>query len=187
MNKYHNGKIYKIVDVGYNKCYIGSTTEKLSIRFCTHTHHYRTYDENNKKRYCRCFELFSEYGVNTCKMELVETCKCETKEELLRCAGEHIRNNDCLNKVIAGRTDKEYRHDNKRKLKEIKHDDCLKSAGRYRVKSKEWRVKNKEQQQYRARTFTCVCGSTCNNTHRIRHEETQKKKHQNYLKSLEQD
>ena len=29
-NKYQNSKIYKIVDVGYNKCYIGSTVEELS-------------------------------------------------------------------------------------------------------------------------------------------------------------
>ena len=186
MNKYHNGKIYKIVDVGYNKCYIGSTTEKLSVRFCKHTHHYRTYDENNKKRYCRCFELFDEYGVNNCKIELVETCKCETKEELLKYEGEHIRNNDCLNKIIAGRTDKEYRNDNKQKLKEMKHDDYLKNADKYREKNKEWRIMNKEQQQkYRARTFTCGCGSTSTITHKHRHEKS--KKHQDYLKSLEQD
>ena len=32
MNQYHNGKIYNIVDVDYNKQYIGSTTESLSRR-----------------------------------------------------------------------------------------------------------------------------------------------------------
>ena len=41
MNKYHNGKIYEIVDVGYNKCYIGSTTESLSRRFSKHKHPYK--------------------------------------------------------------------------------------------------------------------------------------------------
>ena len=35
-NKYQNGKIYKITDVGYNKCYIGSTTEGLSTRMARH-------------------------------------------------------------------------------------------------------------------------------------------------------
>lgn len=29
MNRYEKGQIYKIVDVGYNKMYIGSTTENL--------------------------------------------------------------------------------------------------------------------------------------------------------------
>ena len=31
-NKYDNGKIYQIADIGYNKCYIRSTTEGL-IKF----------------------------------------------------------------------------------------------------------------------------------------------------------
>ena len=29
-SKYQNGKIYKITDIGYSKCYIGSTCESLS-------------------------------------------------------------------------------------------------------------------------------------------------------------
>ena len=33
MNRYENGKIYKITDVGYNKCYIGSTCESLSKKW----------------------------------------------------------------------------------------------------------------------------------------------------------
>ena len=35
-NRYQNGKIYKITDVGYNNCYIGSTTESLSQRMARH-------------------------------------------------------------------------------------------------------------------------------------------------------
>ena len=36
INKYQNGKIYKITDIAYNKCYIGSTTEGLSLRMARH-------------------------------------------------------------------------------------------------------------------------------------------------------
>ena len=32
MNRYEHGQIYKIVDAGFNVCYIGSTTEPLSKR-----------------------------------------------------------------------------------------------------------------------------------------------------------
>ena len=35
-NKYQNGRIYKIVDVGYNKCYIGSTIQLLAVRKSKH-------------------------------------------------------------------------------------------------------------------------------------------------------
>ena len=41
MNKYHNGKIYKIVDNAYTKQYIGSTTESLSQRMTRHRSGYR--------------------------------------------------------------------------------------------------------------------------------------------------
>ena len=40
-NKLKNGKIYKIVDVGYNKCYIGSTCESLSQRMARHRKDFR--------------------------------------------------------------------------------------------------------------------------------------------------
>ena len=43
MNRYENGKIYKIVDVGYNKCYIGSTCESLSKRMERHRKQYKEY------------------------------------------------------------------------------------------------------------------------------------------------
>ena len=35
-NMYQNGKIYKIVDNGYNLCYYGSTCQPLSKRLSTH-------------------------------------------------------------------------------------------------------------------------------------------------------
>ena len=36
MSKYQNGKIFKIVDVGYSRCYIGSPCEELSQRMARH-------------------------------------------------------------------------------------------------------------------------------------------------------
>ena len=36
MNRYEKGKNYQIVDVGFNKCYIGSTCESLSKRMERH-------------------------------------------------------------------------------------------------------------------------------------------------------
>ena len=43
MSGYEKGQIYKVVDVGFNLCYIGSTTEKLVKRFARHRRHYRAY------------------------------------------------------------------------------------------------------------------------------------------------
>ena len=112
MNKYHNGKIYKIVDVGYNKCYVGSTTEKLSMRMVRHRSDYKRY-KNGKINKITSFDLFDKYGIENCKIELVENVKCETKEELLKKEGEYIRQIDCMNKLLVGRTKKEWYEDNK--------------------------------------------------------------------------
>ena len=117
MNKYQNGKIYKIVDVGYNKCYIGSTCESLSQRMARHRQHYRESFKNNRK-FVSSFRLFDEFNVENCKIELIESYPCENKAELERKEGEHIRVTDCVNKNVAGRTVVEYRKDNKEAISE---------------------------------------------------------------------
>ena len=71
-NKYQRGKIYNIVDVGYNKCYIGSTIEKLlSNRMSRHRYGYNRYKINSQKKMAS-FDIFDEYGIDNCKIELIE-------------------------------------------------------------------------------------------------------------------
>ena len=116
-NKYHNSKIYQITDIGYNKCYIGSTTEELSMRMARHRAIYKHFLKNGKK-FMSSFDLFDEFGVENCKIELVEYFKCDTLQELRKREGEVIKTNECVNKYVAGITKKEYREDNRLKIKE---------------------------------------------------------------------
>jgi hypothetical protein len=62
-NKFHNGKIYKIVDIGYNKCYIGSTCEELSQRMARHRANFKRFLSSGKGSHIRSYDLFNEYGV----------------------------------------------------------------------------------------------------------------------------
>ena len=62
MNKYEKGKIYKIVDLGYQKMYIGSTCESLSRRMARHRTGYN-YKQNYQKKNCASFQLFVEFGI----------------------------------------------------------------------------------------------------------------------------
>jgi hypothetical protein len=48
-------------------------------------------------------------------IELVENHPCDTREQLHRKEGEHIRAKECVNKVIAGRTHKEWMNETKYK------------------------------------------------------------------------
>ena len=177
MNKYHNGKIYKIVDVGYNKCYIGSTVKTLSQRMAHHRHMYRKQKEGLFHN-VNSFSLFDEFGIDNCKIELIEYYKCETKDELLRREGDHIKNTDCVNKYVAGRTDREYYVEHRKiilqqmktraetkteQIKEYKSyyynknkEDVLEKCKKY-YQDNIVKVKLRQNEQ-----FDCICGSKYN-------------------------
>ena len=124
---YKNGKIYKIVDIGYTKMYIGSTTQPLYKRFSCHKRNYISW-KNNKHNKVMVYDIFEEFGFDNCKIELIEECPCENRMELNRKEGEFIRNNECVNKCIAGRTKQEYYKINKNEIleKQKKHYEANK-------------------------------------------------------------
>jgi hypothetical protein len=64
------------------------------------------------------FVLFDEYGVENCSIELLDAKDCKSKDELKQLEGKYIRDLSCVNKLIVGRTMKEYREDNKEKISE---------------------------------------------------------------------
>ena len=108
MNKYQNGKIYKIVDIGYNKCYIGSTTESLSQRMARHRDGYNACKRGVKNASkTRSIVLFDEYGIENCKIELLENYPCDSKEDLRSREGYYQEKHNCVNKQLASRTPKE--------------------------------------------------------------------------------
>ena len=118
MNRYENGKIYQIVDAGFNKCYIGSTCEKLSKRMERHRKDYKEYCDGKTRTYPSSISIFSEFGIDNCKILLLELYPCLSKEELLKKEGEYIVKTDCVNKNIAGRTKAKYYEDKREHLLE---------------------------------------------------------------------
>ena len=181
-NKYQNGKIYKIVDVGYTKCYIGSTTETLSQRMARHRSKYNKEFTKGKGDQTRTHWLFDEFGVENCKIELIENYPCKNREELERQEGIHIKANDCINKIIAGRTRQEYYQDEndyicfRQDIYRELHPEKRQEEGRRRWE----RVKHKMLEQH-----LCGCGKTYTYGHKKRHEKSQT--HQNYLKQQSEE
>ena len=55
---------------------------------------------------------------NDAYVELVKTYENVNKLELHRFEGQHIRQNKCVNKMVAGQTEKEWNELNKDKIKE---------------------------------------------------------------------
>ena len=89
-------------------CYIGSTTKEfLSKRMVQHRCVFKKWKEDaSYGRKTTSLEIFEKYGIDNCRIVLVELCPCDTKDELTRREAHFIRTMDCVNKVIPHRTKK---------------------------------------------------------------------------------
>jgi hypothetical protein len=89
--------------------------------------------------------MFEEFGLDNCKIELIENFPCNNREELHAREGFHIQHNDCINKVVPGRSRKEYREQNKEILSQVnkqyrKHNESI-----IKERERAYREKNKER------------------------------------------
>ena len=147
----------------------------------SHRTKYKQY-QNAKYQFNTAFSIFNEYGIENCKIELMENYPCSSKAELLAREGHHQRMNDCVNKFIADRKSQEYYQD--------KRDKCLEQQRIYRQENpdkileygKAYYQRKKESLQVK---YQCVCGSSVRSDGIQRHYKSLK--HQQHLNSLRQE
>ena len=148
MPNYNNGKIYKLIDLTTKNIYYGSTCQILKDRKAQHKKDYKGYLKG-KRQYRKSYDIIKN---NNYTIELVEEFKCNNKKELLERERYYITNNDCINKNIPNRTQKEWYQDNKEE---------------YLNKCKTWYENNKERKKIKAQLryeklktemFNCSCG-----------------------------
>lgn len=171
-NKYHQGKIYKIVsDDATCIPYYGSTTNKLWSRFGEHKYEYAQW-KNGKRPRRSSFDVFEKYGIGECKIILVESYKCESKDQLRAREQYYIENNNCVNKYNAFGIDHEKILVGSRKSQKTyrqNHPDIiLKQKERYRIKHKQ-QIALKRQQH-----VLCECGKYTPRGDISRHRKTTK-------------
>ena len=178
MNKYQDAKIYKIVVNDYSKCYIGSTCETLSQRFARHRYNHRNAKKWNTLTSAN--RLFDEFGYDNCKIELIENFPCNSRDELLRREGYHIKNSECINRCVAGRTISEWKQDNKEDYDNKRKNYSEQNRDYIQQRSSEHYHQYKDTiNQRRKETVTCDCGSTFRKVDKCRHETS--KKHKDYI------
>ena len=148
---YANGRIYKIEPIcehDENEVYYGSTCQILCKRMDRHRTAYKCW-LNGSKTYTSSYILFEKYGVENCHIYLVELYPCETKEELFVREGYYIKNNMCVNKIVAGRTRKEHYDDNKEILleqrKPYQKEYYKNNKEKHSQTNKEYREKHKDE------------------------------------------
>ena len=144
---YSNGRIYfiePICDHEDNEFYYGSTIQKLCKRMDVHRSNYKAW-KNGKSTKLMCYELFEKYGLETCKIYLVELYPCKSREELEAREGYYIRNYNCVNKCIPGRTFKEWYNDNRDKQQEYHKNYKIANKEKIGKIRKEYLNNNKER------------------------------------------
>ena len=210
MVNYSNGKIYKIepiVEHLEDEIYIGLTTKQfLSQRMDNHRRCYKSW-KNGKCGKVSVYDFFNKYGVDNCKIYLLESVNANSKDEIQAKEGQYIKTLKCVNKRIECRTDKEWYNDNKVRLLEKQKeysnnnkDKICQYQKEYRVNNKQklseytkkYKVQNKDRLLEKQKQYInlnkvklnkkCIC-EVCNCTYvkrnKSQHETTQK--HQNNL------
>ena len=166
MVNYNNGKIYKIEPISGGEdgdVYIGSTTKiYLSQRMSNHRSKYKRWG-NGIGNLMTSFNLFEKYGVANCQISLLELVNVNTKDELLEREGFHIKSINCINKVIVGRTPREYLEDNRERII---------------VYRNKWYEENKEKINEKC---LCECGHNGLKKSLIRHFKS--KRHIDFLRT----
>ena len=185
MPNYQNSKIYKLwcPQGTEEEVYFGSTTLDLSKRKTQH---------KTSSRKCSSSILFEKY--DDVRIELVEKCPCNDKQELIKYEGYYIRNFPCLNKKIPDRTRQEYNKEYSDNNKERRKEYCKNNKDKIAEKWKEYYEKNKEQIAERKKEYvkknkeqiaerkkaynkikvTCECGCIIRKGDLARHKKSNK-------------
>ena len=174
-NKYASSKIYKVVDNAYTMCYYGSTTMQLSRRMAKHRTHYRLFGEGKFSR-ISVFDIFEAHGVHNCKIELVEECPCESKEQLNQREGFHVRSNECVNKNIPGRTLAEWLEDTRDHRLQMALSWQAANPEKVKEADKKYRSNHLQKIKDRAaeKVVCNVCGGAHTHHHTARHKLSKK-------------
>ena len=186
MCDYKNGKIYKIVCYDTGEVYVGSTVRDMEDRL---------YEHKKPSNVCCSKQIIDR---NNYYIEILETYPCNNEFELKLKEGEYQKSMKCINKVIAGRTDAEWRQDNKKKIAKTKHEYRQNNLETIKARDKEHYQNNKEKiakyyKEYYEKhaveqcenqkvKFTCECGCIIRKNGLARHCRT--KKHINLMNKL---
>jgi hypothetical protein len=169
MPDYQNGRIYKIIDLDTNECYIGSTVLALSQRLAQHVVSYKRYLKGKGNK-ITSFKIIANGDYD---IVLNELFPCNSKEELHARESHYCQSIQCVNKnknqgliyALGGQKEyyKQYMKDNKEQLTE---------------QNKQYREANKEHINT---VLICQCGHSYTRSNKLRHERSNK--HKEYVQN----
>jgi len=173
MNKYQEGKIYKLV--GNNLIYIGSTIRTLYHRLREHE-----YRSKGILKHCSSSSKLLYENNNNVIIELIELYPCNNRRELEEREAYWINSLNCIN-IKKPFVSKEEQKNKKRdygrssKIKEYKKEYQNNHREEKKSYDKIYKEKNKE---YLSQKIKCECGGSYTLQHKTTHFKT--KKHMEY-------
>ena len=199
MVNYNLGKIYKIEALNGEEgdVYIGSTVQpNLGRRMAKHRDCYKMW-KKQKTGKTMSYILFDKYGVENCKIILLELVNANSNDELKAREAYYIKTLSCINKQVPLRNRNEWYEDNKEILaekrkvyKEVnKEVIATKRAYKYQEHKEIMLEKNKKYYEANKESIlntmsikkSCICGSIyCGSPKR--HERSLK--HQTYVSTV---
>jgi hypothetical protein len=146
MPKYSKSIIYRIVckDLSVTDCYVGSTTNFKRRRGA---HKCRCNNPNDKAHNLMIYKFIREHGGwENWDMIMVEEFPCDNKLQLHKREREVIEQlTPTLNSEIPSRTQKEYREDNKEKIKEFGKQYYQDNKQKILQQRKQYELDNKQK------------------------------------------
>ncbi len=186
MVNYKNGKIYKIINDENEECYIGSTVKKLlSARFAEHKSSYNRW-KNNNDHFMSSFVLFEKYGIENCKIILIENYPCDNKDELRAREEYYRKEHKTVNKYKSYITEQEKKEKNNKNIKkryaenEKYREQAKDRANKYRkkniikVKKYDCERNKKKNKMYSKIKKICECSASINYKNYSQHKKTKK-------------
>lgn len=168
-------KIYRIIPSNCGDegdVYYGSTEQHyLCSRMTGHRNDYKLWTRA-EHHFVTVFEIFEKYGLENCRIELVEEFKTMiSDDDLLRAEGYYILNNKCVNKVNPTPVSaEEYKQRSKDYYKNVICTDPEKLL-KHRNVAKAF-LKKKEEEG----PIQCACGEAYHYKHKSRHMASEKHK-----------
>jgi len=164
MPDYQQAKIYSIICGITAEEYVGSTTKKyLAQRLANHVNKFKQW-KKGKSNFVTSYKIIERGNY---KIELIENFPCETKDELNAREGFFIRGRTCVNRCIAGRTQKIYNIDHAKEISEYQKEYQKEHA--------------KEIKKQKNAKTNCLCGGRYTHSHKAQHFKT--KIHCEFIKS----
>lgn len=178
-----SGIVYKITCNDTNECYVGSTTQSLSIRVSNHKTHCKEYKNGTKKDRPASIPIIER---NNFKAEILEAVNYgDDKKLLLQKEREWMEKLNPINtkRPINTQEDKnrmirEYRKTEVGKQKKQEQDKKYREGEKREEileKKREWSRQNREKtKEQRSKVIECECGFTYTLQHQARHFKTQR-------------